>query len=279
MRNSRVCAVLLVRVSLIYNRTFFSWTVVVGTVMAIACASCNVVEATIIDAGDPAGSADTHPSGEDADSASSSTDAATDGAPDANAMVDVNDATDATVTSDASDVGVGDAADATVEAGDDGPPPDARFDGAPPDGYFDGPPPDVREDGPPSDARDDGPLADGNEGGPAGEGGATATFTSIYTQIIQPNCANCHTAGHSSNLAMSTQSSTYANLVNVTAQGSSCGTSGLKRVVPSNANSSLLYQMITATQSCGGQMPPSYSLPSFGITMVRDWINQGALNN
>ncbi len=47
-------------------------------------------------------------------------------------------------------------------------------------------------------------------------------------------------------------------------------------VVPNDADGSELYQRLIGV---GNLMPPSSALPNTTISLVRDWINQGAFNN
>lgn len=97
-----------------------------------------------------------------------------------------------------------------------------------------------------------------------------------YPNQIQPifnsQCTGCH--GSSGRLTLSTGAS-YNNLVNINAQ-SSC--LSLKRVLPNDADNSVLYRKVSGT-SCGSQMPMGGTLSTGDITLIRDWINQGANNN
>lgn len=49
-------------------------------------------------------------------------------------------------------------------------------------------------------------------------------------------------------------------------------------VVPSNADASILYKSLLGTDGIE-LMPPGAMWPDEKINLVRDWINQGALNN
>jgi mono/diheme cytochrome c family protein len=83
----------------------------------------------------------------------------------------------------------------------------------------------------------------------------TATFSSIYTNIIQPRCVSCHggAAGY-----------TFTSYSGV-----------MRAVTPNSTSSSKLY---TATKS--GSMPASGSaLTAQQLQNIADWINAGALNN
>jgi|HubBroStandDraft_6_1064221.scaffolds.fasta_scaffold970567_1 hypothetical protein len=79
------------------------------------------------------------------------------------------------------------------------------------------------------------------------------------------------------------QAQTYTNLYNV--KGSKpC--EGQILVIPGNATESVLYRKVAAklphgpTDLCGVAMPnDSQSLPEAAVTLIEDWINDGALNN
>lgn len=111
---------------------------------------------------------------------------------------------------------------------------------------------------------------------------APATFTEIYTTILQPTCSPCHTPGGIGSFHdFSSQSSAYTGLVGVKASGPSCGSSGETRVVPGNASQSLLFQKVSeANPPCGAQMPlGGPPLRSAQTKLVEDWINAEALND
>ena len=114
----------------------------------------------------------------------------------------------------------------------------------------------------------------------------TPTFTDVYA-IITNRCISCHftssgigiSLGH---LDMSTQANAFSNLVNVPAGGVSCGSSGLTRVVPGNANASLLYNKVApgVPAPCGDKMPLALaSLSQAETDTISGWINGGANNN
>jgi hypothetical protein len=125
--------------------------------------------------------------------------------------------------------------------------------------------------------------APGTGPGPVADSAAAqATFTLVYTAILQPTCSPCHhTGGEGSFQDFGSQSSAYAALVGVKASGPSCGSSGDTRVVPGNASESLLFQKVSeASPACGSQMPlGGPPLSSAQVTSIEDWINAGALND
>ena len=127
----------------------------------------------------------------------------------------------------------------------------------------------------------------GHPAGPVFDAGHP-TFTSIYTNIITPNCLACHGQPPpiESNLEMRTQQEAYTNLVGVVAMGDACGSAAPDggppptRVIPGDAADSLLYLKITYTQSCGNGMPlDADALSSENILTIKAWIDQGAAND
>jgi hypothetical protein len=136
----------------------------------------------------------------------------------------------------------------------------------------------------------------GSSGGASGAGvdaGPPATFTEVYA-IITAHCGDCHKGDDSGikygGLDMSTMSLAYMNLVGVKAAGTeppgsaagyvACGTAMEIRVVPGSSATSLLYNKVNGTQDCGVRMPkgdPALSAANIGT--IKDWIDQGALND
>jgi hypothetical protein len=117
----------------------------------------------------------------------------------------------------------------------------------------------------------------------SGSTASSATFTEVYTTILGKSCTNstCHFSGVGAALDMSSQPNAYTNLVNVSAAGTACGASGLIRVVPSDPNTSLMYEKVhDASPPCGAQMPFHLTpLSADEQSLIFDWINAGAQNN
>jgi hypothetical protein len=115
-----------------------------------------------------------------------------------------------------------------------------------------------------------------------GAAGGTATFTEVYTTIISPNCLGCHDSGtKAGNLDMSTQSVAFMNLVGVPASGPSCLTVNEDRVTAGSPSQSVFYSKISASMPvCGNEMPLGGPFVSAAdVTLVSEWITDGALNN
>jgi hypothetical protein len=123
-------------------------------------------------------------------------------------------------------------------------------------------------------------------------GGSTSTgaptFTQIYSSIISANCIPCHSTGtgaSSGMLNMGTKAMAYADLVSVMAAGSGCGTSGLLRVNPGSASTSVLWEKLNkkvnpSSTVCGSGMPLSSTvLTQTQVDEIAVWINAGAMND
>lgn len=108
-------------------------------------------------------------------------------------------------------------------------------------------------------------------------GGQQVSFATQVQPIFTASCAvpGCHVPGGSAPFSLASGSS-RGNLVDQPATTSSCS---FLRVKPFVADSSVLYRRISGT-SCGAQMPLGRTpISSSSQQLIRDWINQGALNN
>ncbi len=112
----------------------------------------------------------------------------------------------------------------------------------------------------------------GGTGGGGGPGGPTASFSGQVNPMLAANCA-CHRNGGT---AGGFNQDSYASIL---AGGNNNGTN--PEVVPGNANGSLLFQKVSmTTPPVGARMPfGGPYLSQANQDLIRDWINQGALNN
>lgn len=129
--------------------------------------------------------------------------------------------------------------------------------------------------------------ADGDAGSPTdaavdGEADAPAptppapTFAQVYA-ILEPSCAGCHGENGLARLDLSTPAAAYTGLVSAKARGNACNDGVRVLVVPGSAETSLLYQKMAGTQTCGRPMPPNGALvPAADLAIVGAWINDGA---
>jgi hypothetical protein len=124
------------------------------------------------------------------------------------------------------------------------------------------------------------------DGGLTGDGGAAPTFTQVYTQVITPRCAPCHTTAAGTGvvmgrLDMTSRAAAHTNLVNVAAMGGSCTGMGT-RVIPGSAATSILFQKVSPDlpTPCGSKMPMgSAGLPRAEADLIERWIAAGARND
>lgn len=87
----------------------------------------------------------------------------------------------------------------------------------------------------------------------------SVTFAKYIVPLFAANCTTCHSGNESPDLRAA---NAYSAL-----------TSG-KFVVAGNAANSVLYQKVSS-----GEMPPGGGLKQSDIDLIKNWINNGALNN
>jgi mono/diheme cytochrome c family protein len=114
------------------------------------------------------------------------------------------------------------------------------------------------------------------------------TWSSIYTNIIEPACVICHgptgaTFVEASQLDLGTSRLAYDSLVGVAAMGMDCAGMAADRVIAGDADGSFLVHKLENETAgggaiCGGPMPV-VPLPASQIAVIRQWIDDGALDN
>jgi uncharacterized membrane protein len=97
------------------------------------------------------------------------------------------------------------------------------------------------------------------------DSGGTVSFASDIRPIIQSNCVSCHAF-----------SATQSSLLNYTSTPY-----GKKLVIAGNSAGSPLYDKVqlTSNPQHGARMPQGSSLSSAQVTLIKTWIDEGALNN
>ena len=99
---------------------------------------------------------------------------------------------------------------------------------------------------------------------------------SIQTEIFTKTCtigSSCHSSyGLAGDMDLS-EGNSYANLVNVEADE----VEDMVRVVPGDAEASALYQLLLGPIPDARQMPPGSELSQGKINAIRQWIDDGAL--
>ena len=116
---------------------------------------------------------------------------------------------------------------------------------------------------------------------PPGRGG-TVSFATQIQPILVNNCSGCHSPGGSAvmdhGIAMNlTAGRAYDSIVNQTSVQNPTWTI----VAPGDSASSLLYLKVSSDDPPVGVRMPRFTHPLSGseIGLIRDWIDQGALNN
>ena len=101
----------------------------------------------------------------------------------------------------------------------------------------------------------------------------TAYFNTEVLPIFTLHCWNCHPVSGALDLGVA---EAYTNLVNVV----TTGYAPQKRIVPGDPDASVLWHKVSASGTYGLTMPPSGTLLNAAeLQTIRDWIEQGALNN
>lgn len=107
------------------------------------------------------------------------------------------------------------------------------------------------------------------------------SFSAHIQPIFTTNCSVCHRPGgiaHLRGIVLElTEGNSYLGLVNQP----SIQQSDLTLVVPGDSNASLLFHKVNSNSPPIGDRMPLLGppLPRAAIDLIRDWIDQGALNN
>lgn len=88
-------------------------------------------------------------------------------------------------------------------------------------------------------------------------------FAADIQPIFNANCVGCHNGSLKPNLS---EGNSYTSIT----------VTNPEQIVPNDADGSVLYQRLIGI---GNKMPPGGSLSNKDISLVKNWINQGAQNN
>jgi len=139
-------------------------------------------------------------------------------------------------------------------------------------------------------------LADSTAAGEAGNDAGALSFAADVYPIITSRCIACHTPsgagvvqGHldmTTNLATGAYRQLMMRAMGTVAGGAAttCAASGLTRVVPGSAATSLFYNKVNSKLSgvpalCGNPMPNPTAAPPLmtsEVVTIQNWIDQGA---
>lgn len=91
------------------------------------------------------------------------------------------------------------------------------------------------------------------------------SFSGDIQPILNDNCISCHNGSLDPNL---TEGNSYNSLTSIPGG-----------IVPGDASSSELIDMLEHDPAADNPMPPSGPIATSKIELFKAWINQGALNN
>ncbi len=158
------------------------------------------------------------------------------------------------------------------------------------------------DDNPGGSGGSSGTSGSGGTGGTGGTGGGgprtdcvdvatptgAPTFDAVFDEVLCTNtCTDsfCHGATGSGQLQLHRREAAYTALVNAAADGEECRNMSLTRVVPGDAEASLLVEKLRPNPVCGGAMPQGVEIsgegyvPEAQIMQIEAWINAGALRH
>ncbi len=116
---------------------------------------------------------------------------------------------------------------------------------------------------------------------PHHQGGEASTFSSVFSNILQPNCSSCHHAGGSapSSFQVTDLDTTYDNLLGFGTSGPT-EVMGMPFVTRDDPTHSYLFLKITGDPSItGARMPLGGQLQQGDIDAIGTWVSQGANND
>jgi len=108
------------------------------------------------------------------------------------------------------------------------------------------------------------------------------SFSTIFDEIIVPKCSGplCHSSaavGGNLPLTMAMDASVARDLlVDQSASGGECASSGATLVVPGEPDQSLIYLKLLEDPPCGTRMPVIGPLSDDEVARIRRWIEDGA---
>lgn len=102
-------------------------------------------------------------------------------------------------------------------------------------------------------------------------------FSEIQASVFTPDCATsgCHAGGNPSAGLNLEAANSYAMLVGI----QSSQDAGFQRVEAGDPDNSYLVQKLEGTASSGQQMAPGAPLPQSEIDVIRQWIQDGAMDD
>jgi len=116
---------------------------------------------------------------------------------------------------------------------------------------------------------------------PGMSSGQTVSFSQQVQPIFNELCITCHVTGGLADLEGIALKLTAAESFNRLVNQSSVQDTSLTLVVPGDSTNSLLFKKVSSNSPPVGATMPLIGrrLTSDELTLIRDWIDQGAMNN
>lgn len=116
---------------------------------------------------------------------------------------------------------------------------------------------------------------------PAPPTGETVSFATDIQPIFNANCTTCHRAGGLADLSGITLRLVEGVSYNLLVDQPSSQQVNLTLVVPADSNASLLFLKVSSDAPPVGNTMPLIGarLSSTDLGLIRDWIDQGAMDN
>lgn len=116
---------------------------------------------------------------------------------------------------------------------------------------------------------------------PAPPTGETVSFSADIQPIFNANCTDCHVVGGLADIAGIRLKLVAGESFDLLVNQPSSQRPELTLVVPGNAGASLLFLKVSRASPPVGSTMPLLGTPlsSANLGLIRDWINQGALDN
>jgi hypothetical protein len=117
------------------------------------------------------------------------------------------------------------------------------------------------------------------DAGAEADAGVRATFGAVHA-VLLARCGPCHVTQSSGRLSLAARDAAHRALVGVAAMARSCQGRG-DRVVPGDAEASVLFRKVSGQDLCGAVMPPPprARLSAEDQALIRDWIVEGAADD
>ncbi len=101
----------------------------------------------------------------------------------------------------------------------------------------------------------------------------SVTYSGDIQPLFNSRCLGCHGLNGSGDLDLRADVS-FGNLVNIVSLAY-----GAARVLPTDADNSVLYDKVSGGGTFGARMPLGGMLSTADIEMIQTWITEGALDN